>query len=140
VANLLLPGGAGAGEALPLVVPGVDGDGHDLGGIRMPEVAVPLGTALGWVFRSESVGSPEELYLLRGAWIPFARTRIERDGKVDSRLSIEERYPNRDAYLARIEAAARELVGHRFLLESEVQSQIQLAGARWDWVMGGLGR
>jgi hypothetical protein len=140
VANPLLPDGAGAGHALPLIVPKVDKDGHDLGGIRMPEVAVPLGTALGWVFRSESVGSPEELYLLRGAWVPFARNRVERDEKVDSRLSIEERYPDRDAYLARIELAARELVGRRLLLESEIQNQIRLAGERWDWVMGGLHR
>ena len=140
VANPLLPDGAGAGHALPLIVPKVDRDGHDLGGIRMPEVAVPLGTALGWVFRSESVGSPEELYLLRGAWVPFARNRVERDEKVDSRLSIEERYPDRDAYLTRIETAARELVGRRLLLESEIQNQIRLAGERWDWVMGGLHR
>jgi hypothetical protein len=59
---------------------------------------------------------------------------------VDSRLSIEERYPDRDAYLTRIEAAARELVGRRLLLESEIQNQIRLAGERWDWVMGGLHR
>jgi len=140
VANLLLPGGGGAGRELPLVVPRVDGDGHDLGGIRMPEVTVPLGTALGWVFRAEIVGAPHELYLLRGAWIPFARTRGERDPAVDARASIEERYPTREVYLERIEAAARELVEKRFLLETEVRTQVRLARDRWDWVMGDRGR
>lgn len=137
VANPLLRDGGGAGRGLPLVVPRVDADGHDLGGIRMPEVAVPLGTALGWVFRPQITGAPHELYLLRGAWIPFARLRDGRDLKVDSRASIEERYESRSIYLQRIESAARGLMERRLLLEEDVEAQVRLAGERWDWVMGG---
>ena len=44
--NPLLPGGAGAGAELPLLVPQVDADGNDLAGIRLPDVAVPLGTVI----------------------------------------------------------------------------------------------
>ena len=103
----------------------------------MPEVAVPLGTALGWVFRPQITGAPHELYLLRGAWIPFARLRDGRDLKVDSRASIEERYESRSIYLQRIESAARGLMERRLLLEEDVEAQVRLAGERWDWVMGG---
>src|SRR5262249_2055022 len=35
---------------LPHLVPQVDRDGNDLGGIRDPEVAVPLATTTGWNF------------------------------------------------------------------------------------------
>lgn len=140
VANPIFSGGAGAGRELPLVVPKVDADGLDLGGIRMPEVAVPLGTALGWTFRPESAGSPHELYLLRGAWIPFPRTRDDRAPKSDSRVPIENRYAGRETYLQRIEMAARELVDRRLLLEADVESQVRLAGERWDWVMRGNSR
>ncbi len=65
------PDGAGGSAALPLLVPQVDADGNDLAGIRMPDVAVPLGTATGWVFRPEAMGSPHEIYLLRGAGCPL---------------------------------------------------------------------
>ncbi len=120
---------------LPLNVPNVDADAHDLGGIRMPEVSVPLGTALGWVFRPEVAGASHELYLLRGAWIPFARTRSERDSAIDSRLSVEERYASRESYLEKIEMAARGLVTQGFLAEEDVGSQVRMAEERWDWVM-----
>jgi hypothetical protein len=140
VANPFFSGGAGAGRELPLVVPRVDADGHDMGGIRMPEVAVPLGTALGWAFRPEVTGSPHELYLLRGAWVPLPRTRGDRDPKFDSRVPIDERYAGRTAYLQRIEMAARELVERRLLLEADVELQVRLAGERWDWVMRGSDR
>jgi hypothetical protein len=135
VSNPRLAGGAGEGRVLPLNVPKVDADAHDLGGIRMPEVSVPLGTALGWVFRPEVAGASHELYLLRGAWIPFARTRSERDSAIDSRLSVEERYASRESYLEKIEMAARGLVTQGFLAEEDVGSQVRMAEERWDWVM-----
>jgi hypothetical protein len=135
VSNPRLAGGAGEGRVLPLNVPNVDADAHDLGGIRMPEVSVPLGTALGWVFRPEVAGASHELYLLRGAWIPFARTRSERDSAIDSRLSVEERYASRESYLEKIEMAARRLVTQGFLAEEDVGSQVRMAEERWDWVM-----
>lgn len=140
VANPRWPSGAGEGKELPLMVPCVDSDAHDLGGIRMPEVSVPLGTALGWVFRPEVTGAPHELYLLRGAWIPLARTRGEREATGDSRPSVEERYANRESYLQKIEAAARALVGQGFLMEADVASQVRLAEERWDWVIRGMER
>jgi hypothetical protein len=57
VANPLLPGSAGPGAPLPLLVPDVDEDGNELAGIRLPEIAVPLATYTGWNFRQPANGA-----------------------------------------------------------------------------------
>ena len=135
VRNPQWPDGAGEGAELPLLVPQVDGDGNDLGGIRVPDSAVPLGTSTGWVFRPASLGSPHELVALRGAWVPFATTKAQREKTNDPRLSIEERYASKEEYLAKVKAAAENLIGQRLLSESDIESQVKQAAARWDWVM-----
>jgi len=132
--NPLLPGGAGEGAELPLLVPQVDADGNDLAGIRLPDVAVPLGTATGWVFRPAALGSPGELVFLRGAWIPFAATKARREAAGDPRLSLEERYASKEAYLARVKDTVQGLIRQGFLAESDLPGQLQLAAGRWDWV------
>lgn len=136
VSNPQWPDGAGKGTELPLLVPRVDADGNDLPGIRMPDVAVPLGTATGWVFRPEAMGSPHEFYLLRGAWVPFAATRTEREGAGDPRPSVEERYASKDDYLAKVRAVLEDLVDRRLLEEIDLEKQVRQAGERWDWVVG----
>ncbi len=67
------PDGAGGGAALPLLVPQVDADGNDLAGIRMPDVAVPLGTATGWVFRPRGDGIAARDLSAARAWVPCSR-------------------------------------------------------------------
>ena len=135
VRNPQLPGGAGEGAELPLLVPQCDADGNDLGGIRVPDVAVPLGTGTGWVFRPAAFGSPHEFYLLRGAWVLFAKTKAEREAAKDPRLSLEERYPSKDAYLDQVKAAVRKLIEQRFLTDADLEPQLKQASERWDWVM-----
>jgi hypothetical protein len=126
--------GAGEGTMLPLLVPKPDADGIDLGGIRMPEITVPLGTATGWVFRPKEFGSPQDFYLLRGAWVPFAITKAKRVETNDPRPSLEERYASKEAYLAQVKAAAQKLIEQRLLAETDLKPQLKLAGERWDWV------
>ncbi len=131
VRNPQLSGRAGEGTELPLLVPQVDTDGNDLGGIRMPDVAVPLGTATGWVFRPAAFGSPHEFYLLRGAWVPFAKTQNAND----PRPSLEDRYASKDAYLDQVKAAVQKLIEQRFLTTTDLEPQLKQASDRWDWVM-----
>lgn len=133
--NPQLPGGAGEGSELPLLVPQCDADGNDLGGIRVPDVAVPLGTGTGWVFRPAEFGLPHEFYLLRGAWVPFAKTQAEREAANDPRLSLEERYANKAAYLDQVKAAVQKLIEQRFLTDADLEPQLKQASERWDWVM-----
>ena len=55
-------------------VPLPDADGNDLGGIRLPAVALPLGTYTGWNLRRPEVGAPDKLARWSGSFIPFAAT------------------------------------------------------------------
>jgi len=60
--------------AWPLLVPQVDADGIDRGGIRLPEVAVPLATITGWNLRAADRGAPGEMTEFYGSIFPFAKT------------------------------------------------------------------
>ena len=89
----------------PLLVPQVDADGNELAGIRVPEVAVPLATTTGWNFRAERVGNPRDIYALAGSYLPFAKTRADREKSSDGRRAIDERYRSKEDY---INACARQ--------------------------------
>ncbi len=101
---------------LPFLVPAVDADGNDKAGVRYPEIAVPLATFTGWNFRDPATGSPTEIVSLQGSFFPFPLTKADREKSGDPRLSIAERYPSRDAYLAKVKASADALVKRRYLL------------------------
>jgi hypothetical protein len=103
--------------------------------LRTPELAVPLGTYTDWDFRSESIGSPDTLIAMAGSFIPFAKTRAEREKSGDPRLSIEERYPNRADYLRRVQEAANRLVTERYVLPEHVKTIVEEARQHWDWMM-----
>jgi hypothetical protein len=136
----IIPGGYRAdlggpsSPRIPFLVPKVDADGNDVGGLRLPEIAVPLATYTGWNFRSPESGAPTEIVPLNGAFIPFPRTRAEREKTHDPRPSIEERYSSREAYLAKIKAAAERLASERYLLSEDVGPVVSHAGALWDLV------
>lgn len=140
VRNPLWPDGASEGAVLPLLVPQADEDGNDRGGILMPEVAVPLATATGWVFRPAAFGSAEDFYLLRGAWVPFALTKEQSEASNDPRPSVDERYGSKDEYLARVKVATLGLIERRLLVEGDLEAQLKLAASRWDWVVERGGR
>jgi hypothetical protein len=106
-----------------------------MGGIRLPEQAVPLGTYTDWAFRSEQSGAPETLIAMAGSYIPFAKTHADRDKNHDPRLSVEERYGTRAAYVRLVEDAAKQLVQERYLLQEDVAPIVEAAGQHWDWTM-----
>ncbi len=122
--------------ALPFLVPAVDRDGNDLGGIRLPIVAAPLGTLTGWQFRSAAIGSPSTLVAMAGAFIQFPKTKAERERMKDPRLSIEERYASRAEYLARAREAATKLADQRLVLRQDIEPMTAELGAQWDAIMG----
>jgi hypothetical protein len=122
-------------SALPFLLSQVDADGNEMGGLRLPEQAVPLATTTGWLFRSERIGSPHTLMVNSGGYIPFALTRAEREKKGDPRPSIAERYTSRDDYLARITQVANRLAEQRYLLQRDLPAIIEAAGKHWDWRM-----
>jgi hypothetical protein len=123
-------------SALPFLVPQVDADGNEIAGIRLPEQAVPLATLTGWQFRSERIGAPRSLLAMAGAHISLAPSRAEREKSQDPRPSVEERYPSRADYLKKVQEAGDRLAGERYILKDDVGLIVELAGARWDWLMG----
>ena len=118
--------------AFPLLVPQADADGNDLGGVRLPEVAVPLGTFAGWNFRSPSAGAPDQMVSFVGSFFPFPTTKAERERTKDSRASIEERYQDRTDYLRRAAAVVDSLIAQRFLLERDRGYALERCGLLWD--------
>jgi hypothetical protein len=124
------------GRPYPVLVPQVNADGNDEGGIAVPEVAVPLGTHTGWNISTFPLSSLRYLAGLVGSFEPFARTRAEREQAGDPRLSIEERYNSRQDYLEQVARAASVLVRERFLLEADVPSVVERAGEAWSAVVG----
>jgi len=124
--------GPPSAHPLPLLVPQVDGDGNELSGIRLPDVAVPLGTYTGWNFRNPSIGLPGELLPLTGSYIPFAATRAAREQARDPRPSLEERYSGRSHYQGLVTDAAKSLTQHGYLLHEDVDLVVERALANWD--------
>lgn len=123
------------GAPFPILVPQVNRDGNETAGIRLPEQMVPLATYTGWNLRDPKIGAPDVIYDMVGSFIPFARTKAEREASGDPRPSIEERYASKDAYLAQVRQAAGALVGVRLLLKEDIDRVVAKASARWDMIM-----
>ena len=119
------------GSPYTVLVPQVNADGNDVAGVRLPEVAVPLGTFTG---RNVTIPPLSELrYLagLVGSFQAFARTREARDRSGDPRLSIAERYAGRQDYLDQVARASGDLVRQRFLLAEDAPAVLRRAGDMW---------
>ena len=109
----------------PLVAK-VDASGNEVAGIRLPDIAAPLGTYTGWnLYKSPF---PEgEVCDRDGSFIAFAKTRAERAGKNDPRPSLEELYGDHAGYVRKVEAAAAALVRQRLLLQEDADSMVERA-------------
>jgi len=112
-----------------VLVPAVDADGNETAGVRAPMVAVPLGTYTGWNTRAPGQGHGA-LHEFSGSTFPFAATEDERLITGDPRPSIQKRYRDSTDYIARIRAAAEELVARRLLLEEDLERATSAAA---DW-------
>ena len=124
------------GKPFTILIPQTNRDGNETSGVRLPEQVVPLATYTGWNLRDEKIGSPDVIYNMVGSYIPFARTKAEREKSGDPRPSIEERYRSREDYLAQVEAAAKPLVEESdLLLDRDVARIKAKAAARWDSLM-----
>ena len=125
------------GEQRPDLVSALDDDWNETGGIRLPEVAVPVATNTGWNPRDPETGAPEQIMPMQGMTLFFARSAGERLATHDPRPSISERYPSRDAYLKQVRAVATRLASERYVLDEDVDTCVADAAIRYDEAMKG---
>ncbi len=111
-------------QPYPTFVSAVDANGNEVSGLRLPHVAAPLGTYTGVNVYKDL---PGELCDRDGIYLPFARTRAERDRTGDPRPSLEERYGSRDAYVLKVRQAAEALVAARLLLPEDASRYVAAA-------------
>ena len=117
-------------EGYGVFVSAPDADGNDLGGVTAPMVVAPLGTFTGWNIRSREAAGSGAMSWFDGSYLPFSETPSERAQTGDPRPSILERYGSNEDYAAAVEAACRDLVTQRLMLEEDVDRVV--AQAR-DW-------
>jgi len=119
------------GERYRMLLPAVDEDGNEIAGIRLPEVAVPLGTFAGWRLRAEAMGSTWAIVGLAGSWLPFPR----HPDSTDARRSVTARYKNKEDYVGQCLAVADTLIMDRYLLTRDRERIAIRAAALYDWVV-----
>jgi hypothetical protein len=101
-------------SVIKMLVPRVDADGNELGGLPTVLRDAPLGTYLGWNITAAPGdagynGRPfhaGQVCDYVGGMVPFAKTKAQRLANGDPRLSLEERYRTHDGYVAAVKNAA----------------------------------
>lgn len=122
-------GARGEARAWRVLVPALDADGNDRGGVALPDLAVPLGTQTGWNIHAGE-GLAGELCDREGSVFPFAATRAARAASGDPRPSLEERYGGERRPEAAVRAAVEALVRDRLLLPADGEAFIAAAARR----------
>jgi len=123
-------------QVIKMLVPRVDADGNEMGGVPVVLRDAPLGTYLGWNITDGRDLRPAGQFRpfhkdqncdYVGGMIPFAKTKAERLASGDPRLSLEERYKDHAGYVAAVTAAAANAVAQGFLLQEDATALIGLA-------------
>ena len=122
------------GYNYPALVPQVDADGNDLGGIRLPEITAPLATYTGWNLRSPSIGAPTARIAFLGSFVPLPLTGSEPRESIDSRTAISRRYPDYAAYRTHFQQALDALIHERYILAEDGPQLLDRSKEEWDWI------
>ena len=110
-------------------------DGNGVAGVRMPELSVPLATYTGWNLFNDRSGPTNVLSSMQGSYIPLPRTAAERKQNRAIRVpSIDERYPTKDQYVAKVTQAAQTLIGQGYMLQEDLDVVVKNAARHWDYI------
>jgi hypothetical protein len=126
------------GATYPMHVSAVDADGNEVAGIRLPDVSCPVGTHTGWNPRHPKDGGHDIAAIFAGFTRLFAPDEAARAQAGDPRPSLAARYPGhdgasaREAYTARVQAAAAALVEARHLRADDVPWVVDNCLQRYD--------
>lgn len=92
------------------LVPQVDADGNEIAGVRLPDIAVPTGMFTGWNLYQDPMPHGE-LADRDGTYLAFGN----------------QRYPSKDAYVARVQEVVAALQRDRLLLDEDAAAYLQRA-------------
>ena len=95
-------------------VPALDVAGNEVGGIRLPDIEVPLGVHTGWNLRHPDIGASTQQLVLRGA-------------SVWNSVNI-----GAEEFRSGVRGCIENLVGQRFVLAEDLPVLIADAEARWE--------
>ena len=120
-------------SVIKMLVPKVDLDGNELGGVPTVLRDAPLGTYLGWNITAGfgdpgfNAASPQPFHAGQvcnyiGGMVPFAITKAQRLAVRDPRPSLEERYGTHDGYVAAVRAAADNAACQGYLFAGSQQA------------------
>jgi hypothetical protein len=107
-------------RTIPSLVPRVDADGNEVGGVPSVQFLAPIGTYTGWNQLQEGYGAGGACGFM-GGFIPFAKTKADRVASGDPRRSLEERYHDHQGFVARVRAVAQQRVKEGWLLPEDAQ-------------------
>jgi Alpha/beta hydrolase domain len=105
-------------QVLPQLVPRVDADGNEVGGIPSVQHQVPLGTYTGWNAAQRGTRKGHRSGFAAG-FIPFAHDENERRDNGDPRRSLVERYRNHAGFVEEVREAIARTQQKGFLLPED---------------------
>ena len=112
-------------QLIPTFVPQVDADGNEIAGVKPLLGQLPLGTYTGWNVTSNGFYKGQAC-AFTGGFIPFAKTKAEREASGDPRLSLEERYGNIWGYYWQAIGIVNQMVQDRYLLPADAHRWINM--------------
>jgi hypothetical protein len=116
------------------LVPQVDVDGNELGGIRLPEIAAPLATYTGWNLRTAAIGAEGERLAFLGSFVLLPVTAKVAATAHDLRIPVEARYKSYDEYRGQFQQALDGLVRERYVLAEDAPQFMDRSEEEWKWV------
>jgi hypothetical protein len=113
-------------QSYGILAPQADADGMDLGGVRSVYQRVPIASLMAW--NVGRAGRFEDGFcIFQGGYVPFAKSKAEREQAGDPRPSVEERYPTKEAYVVAMRRATEALVKERTLLPADAALLVKQA-------------
>jgi hypothetical protein len=113
-------------NTLTQLVPRVNQDGNETAGVPSVQMLLPLGTYTGWNVLAEGYGKGGRCDFL-GGFIPFARTRAQRQASGDPRASLEERYGTHQNYVDQVRTVSASQVAARLLSAADAEKLVAQA-------------
>jgi len=108
-------------------VPQRDADGNAIGGVRLPDVAVPLGV------HARQNPPLASICALAGGYVAFPRSTEAATGPARGLRPVLERYRERNVYVDRVRAAARQLSKEGLLLPDDAVIILHAAAENPLW-------